>query len=222
MDRSFDDPVLIARFKNFLDYVFAQIPDLTLTYFSIGNEVDGVLGDSTDEWSKYETFFIAAADYTRTLRAGTRVGVASTLEGLTGSAKLLSRSINAHSDVILVTHYPMDGEFRVLDPATANDAFDEITGLYPGRPVYFAEIGYQSGTTCGSSEELQATFVREVFKAWRKHRRQVDLVRFTWLTDISAQAVQEYQDYYGVSDPCFGEYLATLGLMNRNGTPKPA
>ena len=181
MGRSFDDPVLIARFKNFLDYVFAQIPDLTLTYFGIGNEVDGVLGADPEKWSEYETFFTAAADYVRSLRAGTRVGVKIMLNGLTGSAKQFALSINAHSDIILLTYYPIDGGFRVLDPAVVNDAFDEVTGLYPGRPIYFAEIGYQSGTTCGSSQVLQATFVREVFKAWRKHRAQVDLVNFTWL-----------------------------------------
>jgi hypothetical protein len=43
-DKSFDDPAVIARFNNLLDYVAVQIPNLTLNSLAIGNEIDIYLG----------------------------------------------------------------------------------------------------------------------------------------------------------------------------------
>jgi len=41
---------------------------------------------------------------------------------------------------------------------------------------------------------------------------------------VDRAAVDQFLDYYGVSDPRFAEYLATLGLRYRQGTgrDKPA
>ena len=221
-DRRFDDPELIVRFRNFLDYVFTQIPNVTLTFFGVGNEVDGWLGADAARWSQYETFFIAAANHVRSLRPGTPVGVKIILKGLTGYAESFAQSINQHSDVVLVTHYPLDGGFRPLDPVIVNDSFAQVTMRYPGRTIHFAELGYPSTDVCGGSEQQQATFIREVFAAWRRHRQQVRLVTFTWLTDIPEEAVAQFKTYYGVNDLCFGEYLQTLGIRYPDGTPKPA
>ena len=220
--RPFDDPELIARFRNFLDYVFTQIPDVTLTFFGIGNEVDGWLGADAARWGQFQTFFIAAADRVRSLRSETLVGTKIIFGGLTGYADAFAQSINQHSDVVLVTYYPLANGFRPQDPVVVNDSFAQVTSRYPGRTIYFAELGYPSSTVCGGSEQRQATFVREAFAAWRQHRAQVRLVTFTWLTDIPPARLEELETYYGINGVCFGEYLGTLGLRHTDGTPKPA
>ena len=52
----FDDPAVIERFKNLLDYIFTQIPDLDLISLSIGNEIDGYLGTDAQKWAEYTAF----------------------------------------------------------------------------------------------------------------------------------------------------------------------
>ena len=59
--KPFDDPAVIERFTQFLDFVFDGLPDVTLTDFSIGNEVDGVLGADAAKWKQYAGFFAAGA-----------------------------------------------------------------------------------------------------------------------------------------------------------------
>ena len=52
-----------------------------------------------------------------------------------------------------------------------------------------------SGALCGGSEERQAAFVKEIFRWWDEHPTQLELVSFTWLTDIPEDAVEGYLEY---------------------------
>lgn len=221
----FDDPAVIARFESLLDFVFAQIPDLDLVDMAIGNEIDVTLGTDAALWSRYETLFEAGAVRARSLRPGLAVGTKITFAGITGTAPTEAQSINASADVVLMTYYPLNGDFTVRPPSVVTADMTLALDLFPGdKPLHLREAGYPSGTLCNSSELAQATFVTELFKAWDVHRDRLKLVELVWMHEISAATLEFYELYYGVSDPVFLEYLGTLGVRTFEGTgqDKPA
>ncbi|MDE2345911.1 MAG: hypothetical protein KGL13_05535, partial [Gammaproteobacteria bacterium] len=131
-------------------------------------------------------------------------------------------ALNQYSDVVQVTYYPLNNDFTPESPSVVGTDFNTITGLYPGRIIYFLEAGYPSSTQCGSSQAQQAQFIDNVFTAWDQHINQIKLISFFTLTDFSPQTVSQLESYYGLSSPCFGQYLGTLGLMTYSAQQKQA
>jgi hypothetical protein len=220
--RALDDPEVIARYRALLDHVFATIPDLELELLAIGNEIDIALGADTDRWEEYRRFYADVSDYARTLRPGTRVGVKMTLSGLTGPMAQRAAAINAESDLILVTHYPLNGDFTVRDPEEIGDDIDKLVATVPDKPIHFLELGYPSGAANNSSEGKQAEFIRETFQAWDRYAARIPFIAFGIMTDRSQSEVESYADYYGIDDEAFLEFLRTLGLRTNDGEDKPS
>jgi len=220
--RDFNDPEVIARFERLLDYVFTQVPEVDLTVLAIGNEVDATLGADVEAWEQYTEFVNAAAAHARTARPGLRVGVKLTMSGLAGETLGAARALNEQTDIILVTYYPLRSDFGVRQPSVVPGDFATIASSFPSRPIGFLEVGCPSSERLGSSEALQAEFVRYVFEAWDAHAGQIELLNFTWLTDAPEASVDEWSDYYGLRDDRFAAYLSSLGLRQSDGTAKVA
>ena len=223
-DKPFDSPEAIARFNQLLDWIFSEMPDVTLSELSIGNEVDGVLGADAEKWRQYTAFFTATREHARKLRGGLKVGVSIMFGGHTGKAASLHDAICALSDVVMVSYYPLTPAFKVREPKKVRDDFDTLCKRYPNRPVSFVEAGYPSGSHCDSSDAKQGQFVDELFAAWDQHAGQVQCVMFVWLHDVSTSAVEDFKKYYGSANPAFADYLGTLGLRTSKGagSDKPA
>lgn len=220
-DTDFDDPAFIQRYKDLLDFVFEKIPDVELVSLSIGNEVDAYLGADAERWRQYTAFYEEAADYARTKRSGLRVGVKGMFYGLTRDAVPQLIDLNESSDVILATYYPMEG-LAVRSPRSPRKDFDALVALYPGRPIQFLELGYPSSKLDKSSERKQAAFIKHAFKAWDKHKEQVEVISFFMQTDWSESALDDLEDRYNIHVPEFRAFLGTLGLRHTDGTEKPA
>ncbi|MGI9626912.1 MAG: hypothetical protein ACR2QM_08765 [Longimicrobiales bacterium] len=218
---AWDDPAMIQAFEDLLDWALPKVAGVDLVYLSIGNEIDATLSSAAD-WAAYQAFFEATAAHARSLRSGLRVGSKVTHGGLMGGSAVSAASLNGATDIVLTTFYPLNSDFTIQAPTAAGEALDAIATAYPGRPVMFAEIGTPSTSQCGSSEALQAAFVREAFAAWDRHATQVEMLEFVWMHDISQDALNTYESYYGLSDACFLDYLATLGLKDAQGVDKPA
>lgn len=214
---AFDDPATIARFNALLDWVFGQITNLDLEALAIGNEIDAFLGVDLALWAEYEAFFVATSAHARSLRAGLRVGAKVTFNGVIGPVAAAIGSLQSAADVVLVTYYPLNADFTVRDPAEIEADLADLCAMFAGRTLFLSEAGYPSGSGIGSSEALQAEFVSELFLAWDPRRDQIELVILEWETDLSAAEVDAYRIYYGVNDPNFLEYLATLGLRTWPG-----
>ena len=213
----FNDSLVIARYCAMLDYAFSQIPDVELVSLAIGNEVDIYLGLEPSRWAEYEEFFIATKAHAESLRENLDIGVKATFYGLTDYSRSNLENLNAAADVVLVTYYPLNGDFTVKDPDVVHDDFEEIVAIYPAKPIFFLEAGYPTSDSCNSSEAKQAEFVREVFDAWDTFYDEVEVVSFSGLTDISQVQVDEFALYFGITDERFKEFLRTLGLRTYEG-----
>lgn len=221
-DKPIDHPDVIARYEKAVDYVLGRLPNAALVAFSIGNEIDGFLGADPAKWAQYERFFKATAKYVRQKKPGVPVGTKVMLPSVIGDLRRQVQAVNQHADAVFVTYYPLKADFSVRAPTVVHDDIGAVVKLYTGKPIYLLETGYPSSSHLGSSETRQAEFIRETFKAWDQHHKQIRAMNFIWLHDISTAEVNTYKKYYGVNARPFGEYLGTLGLRTHNGKNKQA
>jgi len=216
---AWDDPQMIARFNQLLDYVFAQIPAVDVGVLAIGNEVDGVLA-SAAEYAAYKRFFLATRAHARTLRPGLRVGVTAMFDGLMGSPRDWLVDLNAAADFVSVTYYPITA-FMVRAPTVVAGDFAALVALYPNKAIVVQECGYPSSPDCGSTEQMQRDFVVEAFRAWDA-QPGIEHVSFFKQTDWADATVDSLLVYYGFSTPEFRGFLGSLGMRRFDGTAKPA
>lgn len=218
-----DSPEMIEAFNNLVDWVLSEIPsNVTVISLSIGNETDLFLSD--DAWVDYIQFVASTSDYIRSSYPDIVLGVKNTvMNGVIGYDLFYVQQVNQYTDVVMLTYYPQTSSFQVMDPEVVHSHLEQIVISFPGREIWLNEVGYQSGSEyCGSSLSEQAEFYHEFFTAWDDCRVNIKLVLIDWLHDISGEQLAEMEEYYGISDPGFLEYLATLGLRYHDGTDKYA
>jgi hypothetical protein len=206
--KALDDPEVITRFKDLLDFIATQIPDLQLTSLAIGNEIDGVLGQDQKAWNAYHAFLKETSRHARALWPGVPVGTKITYEGLTGLMQENAQFLNRESDVIMVTYYPLVGDFTVQNPEVVHEDLDQLVRIYPQKKIYITEIGYPTSPVINSSPEKQASFIREIFAAWDQHADHIPVLSYSWMTDLSPGSVSNLERYYGVSTPALGNFCA--------------
>lgn len=226
----FDDPLVICRFQKMLTFVFSKIPNIELVSLQFGNEIDAYpAATQLSFWSQYWGLFTQASLSAKSLRPGVKTSIVSTLHGSTGqSSNPLAQGglqqIYNSADVVVVTYYPLNPNFTVKSPDIVVSEVGALVSHYPSKPIYFNEIGYQSGSTYdASSEALQKEFIINVFKAWDKYPNQILKMSFLRLNDVSPSAAQSTANTYGLpGNNQFIEYIQTLGLRTYDGHDKQA
>ncbi len=216
----FDSPQMIGRFHALIDAI-APILDAHYLYLSIGNEVDGYL-ETHDEWAAYATFYNDAVAYIHQKVPHLQVGVTVGFDGARRDTPQQVEKLTANSDVVILTYYPFDADFRVRDPSAPLTDFPLMLALAGDKPLILQEVGYPTSALLGSSEQKQAEFVRSVFQAWSQAEGRIPLLNFFLEHDLTADICHQLVGYYGVSGQKFYDFLCTLGLITADGRQKPA
>lgn len=222
--KKFNDPAVIDRYKKAVDFYLSQFKDKkTIMSFVIGNEIDVYLGTNKARWNEYEEFYKAVAPYVKSQLPDAVVGIKYTQLNLVGQAKPYAQSLNQYTDAVMVTYYPLNNDFTVQSPTVVRRDVDAVMKLYPDKKVEFLEFGYPTSALIGSSEDKQAEFVREMFKAWDAYAGRIPIITFFGVSDLTKADLDMYVKYYNLgSQKNFGGYLGTLGLMKADGTHKKA
>lgn len=215
--------VMISRFNRLLDTIKAHIPNVTLTSLVIGSEHDVYFGNNTTQWNDYITFYNATMTYAKTLWPGLKVSTELTFNGIT-THSTLAQTMNANSDYIGVSYYPLNTNFTVKPVSTIPTDFATLVSLFPSQQLCFYQYGYPSSTLCASSDLQQAQFITQTFQSWDQYHNNIKMIDFTWLHDLDPAQVTYLSTYYNLNDPVFLEYLRTLGVRTwgNKGTDKPA
>jgi hypothetical protein len=138
--------------------------------------------------------------------------------GYTGPDREKAISLNRYVDVVGVSYYPTDGlEQRARAPQTVYKDLETVVEIAQGKPIFFYQFGYPSGAKCGSSEVKQAQLIRESFQAWDKYPKQIQMVNFTWMHELSPAAVLGFTKYYQFDNPGFRDFLGSLGFRTWKG-----
>ena len=221
-DTAFDAPAMRARFHALIDALAAALPE-KVTYLAIGNEVDGYL-QATNQWVQYRAFYEDALDYAHAKMPGVRVGVTAGYNGLVGASRAEMAALNARSNVVMLTYYPIGTGFQVGAPTSARAAFPAMLSAANGKPVVIQELGYPASPLLGSSDAMQAEFFSDAIDQWSGiDGAQMPFVNLFLLHDFTDAQCHTFGDYYGIPDNAqFEAYLCTLGLRHADGTPRPA
>ncbi len=214
---SFSSTVMINRFNRLLDSVKNHIPNITLSSLVIGSEHDVYIGSNAALWGDYTTFYNAVSAHAKALWPGLKVATEITFGGLVNYNAYV-QVLNANSDYIGVSYYPLTAGFTVKPVSTVPVDFATLVGLYPSKPICFYQYGYPSGPLCISSDALQAQFITQTFLSWDTYAANIRMIDFTWLHDLDPAQVSVIAGYYGGSSPAFLEFLRTLGLRSWNGS----
>jgi hypothetical protein len=217
---AFDSPQFEARFQDMLTAFLNQFGS-RIDSIAIGNEVDVYLSANPTQWSAYANFYGKVSALVRTLYPSIKVGVTATFGGatdpLTGP---LIAGLNSVSDMFMMNYYPLNSNFTPLDPSVVAGDFTEILAASPDKPILLQEVGFPTSTNLGSSEQLQAQFVTNVFSAWIDAGDKIQFLSFFLLHDDTPQACQQVANEFGISDPNFVAFFCSLGLRNSDGTDK--
>lgn len=210
-----------------LDRVFSTWEGMNIVTLSIGNEVDIFLGDDDKAWTEWLDFYSAAASYAATRKEGSfssmNIGCKTTLYGS------LQPGIHPYVEAIhdmdvtdahFTTYYPLEAGFTVRDPQVVYEDLAAITNAY-SKSIYMLEIGYPGSTVCGSSEAKQAEFIEVSFAAWDELADRIPLMIYTWSHDSGPAILDDFKEFYGISDKRFVAYLSSLGLRSYEDEPKP-
>lgn len=238
---AFNSTTVKTMFKYLLDNIFATInasPQLELESLVIGNEVDlhsdlatcSVSPSLSTNWAQYKEFFDEVAAYAKTYRPGLKVGVTVTHAGsIDSNKKPCIAALTENADFLSLTYYAINSDFTVKNPTTVSTDFSTVVTNYPGKQIYFQEVGYPSGTSSiASSEANQSVFYQNVFRAWDTYRSSVKYVSIVNTHEWSDSTVDGFGTMYGLCPgalcSAFKEFLKTLGVRTSagDGADKPA
>lgn len=218
--KSFSDPAVVARFGRLVRAVIPQLP-AAVKQISLGNEVDAYLGQHPDEVEPFARLMENGRAISRALRPTLPVGVTTTYDGLRDRPLVVAR-IDRRMDAVFHTYYPLGLGFDAKTPPDVAADFARMVHAANGKPLVLQEIGYPASTLLGSSDDRQADFVTAVFDALGKNHARIAAANFFLFYDFSEAQLDTFQKYYGIPDPRFRAFLATLGLKRPDTTPRPA
>lgn len=220
LPQNWDDPLMLARWDSLLNQI---VPALGrhVKYVSLGNEVDVRLLSNPGELKGYRAFLLRGKDTVQKLRSDIKVGVTVTAQPILSQPQWVM-DLTKDLDLIFTTYYAMGPDFKVKNPTEIQSDLDKLLAFDPARPMIISEIGMAASELIGGSEAKQSAFVNQVFKTFSGKGKKVPLLAWFITTDFSPPMVELFQTYYGLKDPSFAAYLATLGLKDHTGKPRMA
>jgi hypothetical protein len=220
LNAGFNSPLMRTRFHALVDALKPHLRKHVL-FFSVGNEVDVYLGAHPGQWPAFIAFYQDAISYIHQRLPKIPVGVTATFGGAIGPDAPRVRKLNDPSDVLVLTYYPSEASPGSNGPIAPFTDFPQMMALGGARKVVLQEVGFPTSNLLGSSQQKQADFVTNVFKAWNTTGPQIPFLNFFAMGDLTQQVCTELSEYYGVpNDPYFKAFLCSLGLRRSNGVPK--
>lgn len=221
-DKPFDHPEVIGRFGALIDAMAAEPSGKRITHILLGNEVDGYLSRHPDELAAFRAFYRRAVVRVHARMPGVKVATIVTSEAPETFDDLIR-----FGDLACYTYYPVHSgpgaaawQMRPVSEVRAD--IDRMARRAGDKPFAFTEIGYSASPSNGSSEKQQALFVREMFQALERHRRERRLAFLLYhaLYDYRPGVCAPYAAAQGIAPEAICGFMENLGLR-RYDTNEP-
>ncbi len=218
---AWDDPRLAEKLVALLKAMGPRLKG-NAKWVTIGNEVNPYFGDHKNEISQYVSLIkrvlpTVHEQFPRSLFA-INFTSAAVPQLQNDFAPLVSLV-----DFLSLTYYPLNSDFTVKETSQIRGDLEKAIEASGKRKVLFQEIGCPSAKTINSSEAKQAAVFDQVFQVLKEHRNRVIAANILWMSDLPDSVVQHFGEYYHLANSeNFKAYLATMGLFDKAGKPKPA
>jgi len=226
--KSFSDPAFVERFVQFTETFMERYKD-TVKYLVIGNEIDIYLYQHPDQASDFGVLVEAVAN-ANDVPVGTEVAIHSVVQN---TCESLAQKALA-GDIVFYTFYPMGGNFSFGgDPQKVDEYFAAMFDLAGDRKIGVVETSWSSSQSLESSEDMQAAYVREVFRILKENKSRIEFLLWITLHDSTPEECRKAAEFFvtGVADEIlddietmarFSDFMCFIGLRRTDGTPKPA
>lgn len=234
--KDIDDPELVQRFKNLMDWVIPLLVEYDGYLISVSNEADNSFGEVPGLSSQILNFLRDTKNHIHGINENIAVTV-TFAEGSLDENKSGVDDILAACDVVCWNFYGAKTQFNNPAPyyyvaQTESEIKSDIQRMLSvsgGKNIVIQELGMYSGnTTLNSSQDIQRKFFEVFFTEMKKNDRIKVAYNFQlvdWsreVTEIFAQMLEDEgmpQDYIDQ----YSESLETVGLINySNGMRKKA
>lgn len=219
--RSWDDPVVQARFGAALDHLLTGLPP-EVRWINIGYEVDPYFLSRPQEIAPYLRFFQAAKSRIKS-RISLPVGMVFSFDVTRGNSYVF-RAFESQCDHVSFNYYALKSASTFAHRSTAAPAFDALVmrSLARGRQILITETGYSSNPAVGGGVTAQAAFLSNLFSSLRGAPGVAGISVWA-LNEMPDTEVRQALLAYGIEPiPGSVEFISGLGLLTRGGTTKPA
>lgn len=225
----FDDPELIQRFNNLMDWVIPMLVEYGGFLISISNEPDNSFGEVPGLNNQILEFLINVKEHIHQINDEMAVTV-TFAEGSLDEDKSGITAILAACDVASWNFYGAKSNFNNPDPyyyvaQTESEIKSDIQRMLDvsgEKMIVIQELGMYSGNnTLNSSQEIQRKFF-EVFFSEMKDQERIRAAFNFQLVDWSPEVTQIFNEMLedeGLPKEFidqFAESLETIGLINYN------
>ena len=220
-DKGWMDPQMQSRVLALIDAI-APVLNGRVQWFAFGNEIDGYFDKHPNEIGDYVRLYALVADHIHRAAPGVKVAASLQFAGL-GRLSGALRDLDGRLECLIVTYYPLNGDFTVQDPSAPLRDLPRMRAAAGARQVVLQEIGYPTGAENRSGEQQQAQFLQNVFAAMRQSPDVFVAGNIFMLADLRERHARDLAHYYGIDGYApFKTFLQTLGLFDGNGRPKQA
>jgi hypothetical protein len=227
VDEPFDSPRMLERFERFVVAVTDQGAWKDEgTIVIVGNEIDSWAKDHPNEVEAYLTFSDAAAAAIRRHAPNARVANTCTYDALDQVGEQLVQELNRSTDLVAWQWYDNGPDGSVQELSDLEAGFQRWEAVAGAKPTLVSEIGLPSATLAGSSEQMQAQRVEELFDVLsRRDRSRCEGAVWLGLNDWDPAILEPWtagQFPQLASSKPFLAFLTSLGLRTLDDSPKPA
>ncbi len=227
-DLSFDDPVFIERFN---DFILAALERYPVQYLSVGNEVNDYFVDHGDEIEAYRIFFLRVKEAVQAEHPDVKMAMTFAYHNAeTMGALDIVDKLNVGDFLPFTLYIYSPGFIFDQDPGELAGYLDRMLSLAGDTPVALVELGWNTSERIGGSQADQAEFVRQAFDQLSQHRERIEFMSWFLLHDGARENCRQAALSFIPHRPDLAEdeefmtpfvdFLCHLGLRENDGTPK--
>jgi exo-beta-1,3-glucanase (GH17 family) len=193
-----------------------------ISYLWIDNEIDDYLYKHKDEINDYSEFYKHIYLAVKQKYPKIKIGTISTYHDAKNNKALdIIKKVGGKGDVLGFSLYPQ--MMKNSKPADVEKFFREMSSLADDAGLKFAitETGW-STAGFGGSEAKQAQYITELFKAYKKHKNEMEFLGLFNLYDFPKSVNKAIASNMGAGNKKFIKFQGSLGLAYNNGESKQA
>jgi hypothetical protein len=218
-DLAWSDPVLESRVFTIVDLIARNFGG-AIQYFQFGCEVDTYFLAHPSEVSDFAALMNKVRTVVQNRAPGVKVSSTFKFTSL-GSLNGYLAPVNQASDLLVLTYGAYNSLFAAENPSVVATDIPNMVLAAGSRKLYIMEIAYPSSTTVGSSEDLQAQFVQNVFTQLRSASSHIAAANFYDLADYYQLQALSLAITAGISSyPNAVGVIESLGMWDVNAQPK--